>query len=273
MQYIVQVNGDVLDKQSKAYVVKAASEEDAQIIATQNFCKEFVVEKDEVHVSVKPQRRSKTAIVAFVFLLIPILLSFVQWKNGHDTVSISPDYISCLFGVLIYSAFVVRFKGIKRVGESWIDIVFCVLLVLVLSTFVRTILVEKNLKFFGNGEFTVDTTVLLVVATILSWFGLKVISLISMCAVTVIALFNIVSLNNAMGFFGSVYMICAFVGILLYLAVEPALPEIISQIRYTTKDGYRYLSSDISLAKESVVNVTKALSKRIQNSDKKDGKN
>lgn len=41
MQYVVQVSGEVLDKQNKAYVVDSKTAEEAQLIATQTFCEDF----------------------------------------------------------------------------------------------------------------------------------------------------------------------------------------------------------------------------------------
>lgn len=123
MQYLVHTSGEVLNRCTKAYVIKASSKEEAQEIAVRNFDEEFSVA--ESNIFVKPYRRTDKAILAYIFMLIPILLSCVNWKNGHETISIQPDYISCFYAILFYSAFIVRFKGIQRTLGSWIDIVFC----------------------------------------------------------------------------------------------------------------------------------------------------
>ena len=133
MQYIVQVSGDVLERQNRAYIVNAKAKEDAQLIAKQNFCDDFSVDSDTM--SVKYNRRPFRAIIAFVLMLIPIFLSFIGWGDGHNLISISPDLTSCLYSMLIYVAFVVRFKGIQRTMSSWIDILFCVFMILLLSSF------------------------------------------------------------------------------------------------------------------------------------------
>lgn len=259
MQYVVQVSGEVLDKQNKAYVVKSKTDEEAQLIATQTFCKDFAIESNAVYV--KSHKRTYKAISAFVFMLISILLSFIRWKNGHNTVSISPDYLSCLYGTLIYAAFIVRFKGIQRAVSSWIDTLFCVFTVLLLSTFVKTILVTKTICLFGLTDITINTNVILPVAIILSWLGLRIVSLVCMGGIAIIALFNITALNAAMGtIFGPLYIICSFVGIMMYLSVEPAFVETLLQVKNVATRGMHRLSGDVSNAKTKVINVKKAIS-------------
>lgn len=253
MQYVVQVSGEVLDRQNKAYVVNSKTAKEAQLIATQTFCEDYAIESDVV--CVKSHKRTYKAIAAFIFMLIPIFLSFIGWKNGHDTILISPDYLSCLYGVLIYAAFVVRFKGIQRTVSSWIDILFCVFSVLLLSTFVKTILVTKTISLLGLANITISTNIVLPVAIILSWLGLKVISLVCMGGIAIIALFNITALNTAMGtIFGPLYIICSFVGIMMYLSVEPAFVEILSQIRNVATMSLHHLCGDITHAKRKAIN-------------------
>ena len=253
MQYVVQVSGEVLDKQNKAYVVDSKTAEEAQRIATQTFCEDFAIESDAVYV--KSHKRTYKAITAFIFMLVPILLSFIGWKNGHDTISISPDYLSCLYGLLIYAAFVVRFKGIQST-------------VLLLSTFVKTILVTKTISLLGLTDITISTNVVLPVAIILSWLGLKVVSLVCMGGVAIIALFNITALNTAMGtIFGPLYIICSFIGIMMYLSVEPAFVETLVQVRNVAARGLHRLSGDVSYAKAKAINVKTAISNKINASN------
>lgn len=269
MQYVIKVSGDVANKQNKAYVVNSKSEEEAKKIAMQNFCDEFSVDVEMV--DVKLDRRTRKAVLAFVFMLIPILLSFIKWKNGHDTISISPDYISTLYGVLIYAAFVVRFKGILRTVSSWIDILFCIFNVLLFASFVKTILVTKTINILGLAEISISTNILLPVAIILSWLGLKIVSLTCMAFITIMALFNITSLNIAMGtLFGPLYIICSFIGIMLYLSVEPAFIESIQQFGVVVTKSVNYLNKDISMAKANIEKTRINIDKKIKTLDKKD---
>ena len=62
MQYVVQVSGEVLDKQNKAYVVKSKTDKEAQLIATQTFCKDFAIESNAVYVKSQMLYLSKSHI-------------------------------------------------------------------------------------------------------------------------------------------------------------------------------------------------------------------
>lgn len=251
MQYLVNVSGDVFDKQNKTYIVNSDTVENAKNIATQNFCDEFSVSSYEV--CVKPHKRTHTAISAFVCMLIPILLSLINWKHGHNTISICPDYISCLYSVLIYAAFVVRFKGIKRTAGSWIDILFCVFIVLLLASFIKTVLVTQTINLFGLKQITISTNILFPIILILSWIGLKIVSLTCIAGIILISMFNIIALNEAMGMiFGSLYIVCSFVGILLYLSIEPALDEILINLKKSATRGLSNMSKDVSQVKNKI---------------------
>lgn len=261
MQYLVNVCGDVSNKQNKTYVVNSSSAEDAQIVAKQYFFDDFGVRSCEVFL--KPHKRTYVACLSFILMLIPILLSLINWKVGHKTISVSPDYISCLYGVLIYSAFIVRFKGIKRTVSSWIDILFCVFVVLLLSTFIKTIMVTQTIDLFGFKSITINTSILLPIVIALSWLGLKIVSLVCMVALVLIAMLNIVALNEAMGmFFGSLYIISSFVGVLLYLSVEPVLSESICAISKATLKGVKYISNDVAQAKSKIVESSSSALKK-----------
>ena len=261
MQYLVNVCGDVSNKQNKTYVINSSSVEEAQIVAKQFFFDDFGVRSCEVFL--KPHKRTYVACLSFILMLIPILLSLINWKVGHKTISISPDYISCLYGVLVYSAFIVRFKGIKRTVSSWIDILFCVFVVLLLSTFIKTIMVTQTINLFGFKSITINTSILLPIVIALSWLGLKIVSLVCMVALVLIAMLNIIALNEAMGmFFGSLYIISSFVGVLLYLSVEPVLSESICAISKATLKGVKYISNDVSQAKSKIVESSSSALKK-----------
>lgn len=262
MQYLVKVSGDVLDKKDRTYVINSHSVEGAQQIASQSFCEEFAIKGDAI--VVKSSRRTLRAITAMIFLLVPVFLSCgVSWGTGHELISIRPDELSCLYSVLIYAAFVVRYKGIRSTFASWIDISFFVFMILLLSSFVQTVLVEEEFSFFGLFDYTVNTKLILLVAVILSWLGLKIVSLVCMGGIMLFAMTNIANLSDALGTTcGPIYIICSFIGIMMYLSVEPAVVEILSQARYSAGRGLRYISHDVSTVKTKVLNGKSAVEKK-----------
>lgn len=244
MQFLIHTSGKTLETCDKVYVVNAMSEAEAKQKAIKSFENEFGVVTESI--ITQPFKRIKRAIWAYIFMIIPILLSFINWKIGHDTLRIAPDLVSCLYSVGIYAAFVVRFKGIQRIIESWIDIIFSVLIILLFSTFIQTILFDKTINLFWMDQFKIDTKIILPIAIILSWLGLKFVSLICMAGVGVLSLFNITVLSSAMGnVWGTLYIISSFLGIILYLSIEPVTMEaklhfkksMMRAIDYTKNDG------------------------------------
>ncbi len=268
MEYIVKVCGEVVDSEYKTYAIKASSLEEAKKIAKQNFREDYQT-NGNIMVVEKPIIRRKRAYFAIVAMIIAILLSFISWKHGHSTVSFSPDLISTLFAVLIYSAFVIRFKGIQRTVGSKIDIIFMILLTLLLSSFVKIILCEKEFTLFKIINFSVNTNVVLIVAVILSWLGLKLVSLGCVSLVIICALGNITSLNAAMGsFWGTVYVISSFLGIVMYSSVEPAFMDIKKYIYRFTKKSINYLERDVTVAKEHAIKIKNSVDNKGHKIDK-----
>lgn len=263
MEYIIKVCGEVVDYQYKAYAVKANSEAEAKNIAKQNFQEEFLADGN-VAVVEKPFMRKKRSIFALVAMIIPILLSLINWKHGHSTISISPDLISCIFGVLIYSSFVIRFKGIQRTVQSKTDILFAIVSVLLLSTFVRIFLLDTKFTLLGGLiKVPVNTYVVLVFAVILSWIGLKGVSLTCIGFIVLCALGNILGLNKAMGpLLGTVYVISSLFGILMYLSIEPVFIESKNSLYRFANKSINYLNGDLSQAKKQVSEVKKLIDKK-----------
>ena len=150
MQFLIHTKGNALNVCDKAYVVDAPSESEAKEMAVSSFESEFGVFADSI--TTQLFKRTNKSIMAYICMLIPILLSLISWKNGHDTYSISPSLVSCIYSVAFYAAFIVRFKGIHRTVGSWIDIVFSVLIILLMSTFIQLILVEKTINLLENAR-------------------------------------------------------------------------------------------------------------------------
>ena len=250
MQYVIQVSGNVANKQNKAYVVNSSSMDEAKKIATQKFCDEFSTNTTEIYA--ESNKRTGKSIAALICMFIPIILSFVKWKNGHETIVITPDYISCLYGAFIYGAFVVRFKGVQRTVSSFIDMLFCVVIVLLLASFAKTILITKSINVFGLTEINIDTNMFLIVAIVLSWLGLKAVSFVCIGGVVIDAFCNITALNAAMGnIYGPLYIICAFIGIILYISIEPAFMEAMFRLKSMTAKGLYSFKKDEYQIKET----------------------
>ena len=265
MQYLVYSEGKVLDCKKKSYVINAKTESEAQETAKQEFLNENVVFDGQVYT--KSVVRNKKAIVSYILMLVPVLLSFIPWKNGHETIYIHPYFISCIYAILFYVLYILRFKGFESVlkmTDSWIDLGFCFIIPFLFSTFIRILLVSEKISVLGFIDFQLDTSIVFPIAVVLSLLGIKIMSVLCMGAIFVLALFNIVNLNEAMGaVWGPVYAICAFAGILLYCSVEPAFREGISHFGGSLKLGMKHEAQDFIAASNSVREMGGAISHHV----------
>lgn len=268
MQYLIQVNGDVTERQNKTYVVKSSSIEEAEKIAARNFCNTFNSELSTV--SVFSKKRNFRVYISYVLLFIPIFLSMVDWKIGHETISIRPDLISCLFAIAFYLAFVVRFKGIERTVGTWVDSGYCILSVLLLASFIKIVSITETISVFGITEFTISSYLILFFSLILSWVGLKLVSLIGIGTIAVMAFYRITVLSQAMGYiWGPVYIISSLMGIMLYLSVEPAYTETVTALKLSAAKISRRMNSDLVVAKAQGKSLKSATEKAITENIKK----
>ncbi len=264
MEYLVRTTGEVTDRKTKSYVVRASSEQEAQEIAEKNFSEDFLITDQitERAIFADPKKRTSKAVTACVLMLIPIALSCIKWAAGHDMISIAPDLISCLYAAILYGAFIVRFKGISRTISSGTDILLGIVIILLLSSFVNIILVDTTIRIFGIWELPVKTNIILIAALVLSWIGLKVISSICFILVGLFALNNILLLNDAMGtIFGPLYIISSVLGIAFYCSVEPAISESKLHITRSAKSALNYAKKDFTEAGRSVGNTARQINK------------
>ena len=256
MQFLIHTRGNALNVYDKAYVVNASSESEAKKIAVSSFEDEFGVFSDSI--TTQSFKRTGKSIMAYICMLIPIILSLINWKNGHDTYSISPNLLSCIYSAAFYAVFVIRFKGIHRTVCSWIDIIFSVLIILLMSSFIQLILVEKTVNLLGIVKFPIDAKTIIPIAIVLSWCGLKLVSVICIAGVGILALFNVEALSSAMGMiWGPVYVLSSFMGIMLYLSVEPVMVETVSCLKNSTIHSINYVKNDFMQAKTSVKNLNR----------------
>lgn len=249
-QYLVNVRGSVLDTNNRSYVVRAETELEAQKIACQNFNQEFECVNGTVYSH--SQKRNLKAVIAILLLIVPIFLSFISWKNGHNSISIRPNLVSSLFAITLYSAYVVRFKGIQRTIQSFVDVFLCLQIILLFSSFTEVLLYTKTIDL-KLVEISIDSKIVLTIAIIMSWFGLKLVSVLCLSGVGILSLVRITELNEAMGsLWGTLYIVCAFFGILFYLSIEPAVNEMSMAIKKGVYKGKVFAKDDFEVLKKAV---------------------
>lgn len=103
MKYLIHTEGKIVNLQGKSYRVKASTKEEAQQLAREQFIEEYGC-NGEIYTS----KAIKTKVVtagSIIGMLIAVLLSFINWKSEHATISIKPDLISTVMAIVIYSAY------------------------------------------------------------------------------------------------------------------------------------------------------------------------
>lgn len=253
----MHTRGEVSKFHNKTYVVKAGSEQEAQEIARKSFEREF----DCINISTetKSYTRTKRAIFACIFMFIAVVISFGTFESKiffgliEKKFYIGPSMRSCIMAIAFYCIYVIRFKGIKRSVGSAFDIVFTILSVLLLSSVFQLILAD-DVKLFGliplPGSYTV-----LIITIAASLLGVKLVSAGCMIFIALAAISNIEIAEKAMAVAGVIYVMCSFVGILLYVSVEPAIIEGIPQIKNSFATAFKIAKNDFSDAKNEAKTI------------------
>lgn len=258
MEYLVHTGGEVTTFQNKSYVINAKSEADALEIAKENFGSEFNCE--EFSVLTQTYTRKKRAVFACILMIIAIIIACIPFDSGWwifktKQTFLKPNLESCLWAIGFYSIFVIRFKGIKRTVATPLDIVMCVLTVLLLSTLFSMLLDAPSVL----GLEVISPVMLLVIACIGSLLGVKLVSAICLSLVIIIAVSNISLASNAMDLWGVVYAMCSFVGVLLYLSVEPSVLEALPQVKKSFSKTLKTVKNDFVEAGEEGKVLTKTI--------------
>ena len=143
-EYIVPVTGSVPERKTTSYLVRACSQDDARRIAEGKFSEEFGTFGESPSAL---DNRTPRAIAACILMSIAIGLSYIDWGHGDNLISISPSLTSCLISLILFTAYVVRFKGIHRIVTSENDIALCLCVILLFASFIQTFLGTKVTLF------------------------------------------------------------------------------------------------------------------------------
>lgn len=268
MEYLVHTSGKVSKFHNKTYLVKATSKQEAQEIAKQSFQKEFNC--NEIDAETQSYARTKCATVACILMFIAIVISLLDYPyeenflfffHKQEVFSFAPDMVSTLYAIIFYSIFAIRFKGIKRTVETPIDIAFATLSILLLSSLFQLILNTENFKILGFVE-APDPQKVLIITFFSSLFGIKLVSAGCMVFVAFLAVSNFSAANQAMEFWGVIYVMCAFFGIIFSLSVEPAILEAIPQIKNSFANTFKNAERDFLEAKREAKTVIDKIPKK-----------
>ena len=258
--YLVQINGEVIDNKNTHYVVSASSEIEAKKLAQSQFINQYKVIDNDLEVSAE-EKNMKMTIISFILMGISILISYLKWANGHDIISIAPDGLSVTYALIFYSAYLIKIKGMKTF-KSLNGIFSLIFVCLILASFFRIILVVKEIKLLWLIPISIDANQLIIVALVLSWLGIGLVSCLCYIFVGLLALSNITVLNTAMGnVFGPLYILTSFVGIGIYLANDIELKYVLPNLFSSVRKGTKHIHNDFYESKHSVKQIQKKITK------------
>ena len=155
-------------------------------------------------------------IVSFVLLFISILFNFKEWIYEYkilgysiysETLNVKPSLISTFISLLLFGGFILRNK--EEIINDWIKIIFYIFDLIFFSGFI---------SMFVNGEtnvFGFSSQSILLVTIILMWIGVRSFLRYIILAFIACSFLFISKVNEAMGFFGSVYILLAFISFLI----------------------------------------------------------
>ncbi|MGV3051003.1 hypothetical protein [Streptococcus hyovaginalis] len=271
-EYIVQTRGDVneIKRHQQTYVISASSYEEAMEMGRQIFSEEFSIEKSEVESSPQPYSRKFRGILSIFFMMISIFLSYINWytPDGFDPVVIAPDFRSIFIAIILYSAFVVRFKKLQNVIASFFDFCQIIVILLLFSGFINIILEYKEITVFGI-DFGIDSYYVIIFMLLLSWLGMKSLSALSFIFIFLLASNNIFILSKAMGnILGPVYLISAFFGIIFYLTIEPIIFNYLPFYKSIFKHHRNKMEHNFDSLQSDAKVLTNSLTKKLRRKNK-----
>lgn len=248
-KYTVSVNEPVLKMEANRYEIVAESEEEA--IEKYN---ESSVQGAKI-IDVKTKNLVFYAISALL-MIIAIRISFMTWDvtvsrklfglipigSDIEQKSFNPNMTGALWAVAFHCAYIVRIKTVKKVFTDPIQIVFTVLIVFLLSGFFNLVVPDKA-----------DPWV--VFALVFSWLGISIASIASYAIILVSSLSQIESFSNAMGQWGTLYVICVYVGLFMYFAQDVDWKYIQQNIVDSFLVGSNHVKTDYYRTKETISNI------------------
>lgn len=221
------------------------------------------------------------AIIAFG---IVFFMSFIKYFDAHKYIQLFPRVLALFLSIIIYSAIVIKSKGIYNTFKGKSDTILSLLFIWVLAIFIQifvgdstvpTGFISKLLNKIGIG----NNWLLIIGAILLSWLGINQIAGFVWIAVVLMGMLELGTCGEYMGNFkGAIFLLSTFVGFVCYLKYEGKI--IINSFKNNSLVVYDKVFADVTksqiYANKTVKNVTETIKeKKSQRKTKKikDGKN
>lgn len=260
-EYLVKTQGYIITDKSENYIINAENEEKARVQAENIFKNDYVLVDDNINFSIEC-RKDRYLLISALGLFIAVVFAYLDWYNNLEVFSMRPHLLTTIYGTIFYTSFIVRFKGIKNVFLSKFDLIISVLMILVISSLFEIILGSHEVEFLFF-KATIDPNIIIILALVLSWLGMKIVSVGCYFFVAILTLNNIFNLSVAMGpICGPLFIILTYVSIGIYVACDPALLNVFPSIFNASKKGVNYLNNDFNAAKIGLYKVKDDVIKR-----------
>lgn len=165
--------------------------------------------------------------LSIIFMLIAVASGVATYQTKGWFFLKSVSYFPGLTAVLIAMALIMSFY-LRRI-LPWPVSVFS-LLSLVLNITVTAILVQVMLGKHAFSIFNLSMPALIGIAIAMTWLGMRPLAPLAWGLVLALGFWNLQSASDAMGNWGYLFMISAFLGILLQFDVD--IQDMIREARY-----------------------------------------
>lgn len=203
--------------------------------------------------------------LALLCLGIAVAISFKEFADPSagffsksKTLTFMPDFISSIIGLIL----LMPLYGRRLI--NWNKSIYSILYFILAAALFGTM---AELALFGGNQSNV-TTGLIAISLILSWFGLREIAGFSWIFCFAATIINVVLNNIALGFYGYLYVIFGFLGVLLNTNLTPAeliqaLKEEYSGIAHSS--AANRIQNDVELAQDRVQGTVAQVKEAIKN--------
>ena len=190
-------------------------------------------------------------IIAFFLIVISISLNFKVWVYDYTffgynyyskKISIKPTLITTMISLFLFGGYIIR--NLKEILNDFIKILFFIIDIIFFSGFIA-MFADGKTNIFG---FSSQGLILVMVA--LMWIGLKSLLRYILLVFVASSTLFISQINEAMGFFGTIYISCAFFSfaIQIYTNIFPNITNFKSEFFGPTREGRE--DQDIQLVEQ-----------------------
>lgn len=266
-EFMVHTKGEVevVEEARHTFIIQADSLEEAQEIGRNMFASQYGGEVYNLETAISPSNRNVRGWIGIGLLTFSILLSFRNWREGNTTNirNFTPDLFSMICSFGMYLAFVVKSKGLFQMVNDALDIAYLVVNVTFLAGIIKMLLFRMNFSFLGS-EFIFDSQPLFLFAILISWIGYKSLSGSILLLTFVLGILKIVSLSEAMGNWGVVYVIVSGIALLFYVSIEPAIIDSTPHVFKSFAPHKRWIKQDLTSFSRDTTRLGKKVTRKIK---------